>query len=91
MSKILYRVVWENLKTAERGEHKFKCYMGGWQEQFEHLYPADQGYIWLEAWNEDEKRLVDFQDPIYPADIEAQRQKDYERRMGIYDYDEEIQ
>lgn len=91
MSKILYRVVWENLKTAERGERNFKCYMGGWKEQFEHLYPAEQGYIWLEAWNEDEKRLVDFQDPIYPADIEAQRQKDYERRMGIYDYDDEIQ
>jgi hypothetical protein len=47
------------------------------------MYPAEEGYIWTQVWNDDNHTLVDFQDPIYPGDIEE------ETRTDIYDYDEE--
>ena len=87
--KNTYRITWENLKTNKSGYQYFECYSDEWKEKFEKLYPAEEGYIWLQVWNESEQRLIDLQDPIYPADIAKQRRKDYEIRAGIYDYDEE--
>ena len=89
MPKTTYRITWENLKTNKSGYQYIQCYPGEWKEKFEKLYPAEQGYIWLEAWDDDKQRLIDFQDPIHPADIAEQRRKDYEIRAGVYDYNEE--
>lgn len=89
LPKTTYRITWENLKTNKSGYQYFECYPDKWRGKFDVLYPAEQGYIWLEVWDDDHQILIDFQEPIYPADIAEQRRKDYEIRAGIYDYNEE--
>jgi len=81
--KTTYRIEWVNLKTNKNGYQYMQCYSDEWRGKFERMYPAEEGYIWTQVWNDDHHILVDFQDPIYPGDIEE------ETRTDIYDYDEE--